>query len=53
MSMGGWIIMCLSVGGVTALFAWCIAKVMTTPGEADRVHGFDIETPDEKAEREG
>lgn len=51
MSFGGWIIMALSVGGVSALFAWCIYKVLTTPGESDRVHGFEIETPDEAADR--
>jgi len=48
MTLGGWIIMLLSVGGVTALFIWCIYKVLSTPGETEHVHGFEIETPDEK-----
>ena len=51
MSLGGWIIMSVSVGGVTLLLAWCIYKVLSTPGEAERVHGFEVETPDEAAER--
>jgi hypothetical protein len=28
MSTGGWIIMILSVGSVTTLFAWCVYKVL-------------------------
>lgn len=52
MTIGGWIIMLLSVGGVTLLFAWCLYKVLSTPGETKKVHGFEIETPDEKELRE-
>jgi len=48
MSAGGWLIMFLSVGGVLLLFGWCVYKVLTTPGETEHVHGFEIETPDEK-----
>lgn len=51
MSPGGWLIMIVSVGSVTGLFAWCIYKVLVTPGESDHIHGFEIETPDETAER--
>jgi hypothetical protein len=51
MNIGGWLIMLLSVGTVSLLFAWCIYKVLSTPGEADRLHGFEIETPDEKEQR--
>lgn len=43
--------MTLSVGSVTALFVWCIIKVLTIPGETERMHGFEFETPDEKEER--
>lgn len=43
--------MLLSVGWVTALFAWCIYKVVTTPHEAETMHGFEFETPDEKSDR--
>lgn len=52
MTSGGWITMIFSVGAVVALFAWCIFKVLTTP-EQPPVHGFEFETPDEKAERSG
>lgn len=52
MTTGGWIILILSVGTVTALFSWCIYKVFTTPGETEHIHGFEFETPDEKTEHE-
>lgn len=48
MTSGGWIIMLASVSGVTGLFGWCIYKVLTTPEESERVHGFERETPDER-----
>ena len=50
MTAGGWITMLLSVGFVTALFAWCIRKVLTPPAQPEKLHGFEFETPDEKAE---
>lgn len=47
MSLGGWIVMLLSVGGMTGLLCWCIYKVITIPGSAERLHSqADIETPD-------
>jgi hypothetical protein len=52
MTTGGWIIMLLSVGAVTVLFLWCIWRVLRTPGETEKLHGFEFETPDEKAARE-
>ncbi len=48
MTIGGWIILTVSVGTVTALFIWCIFKVIRTPGETKHMHGFEFETPDEK-----
>lgn len=48
MTLGGWLVMILSVGSVTALFAWCIWKVVTTPDETEHLHGFDAHTPDEE-----
>lgn len=39
MNSGGWIIMILSVGTVTALFSWCIWKVLSDPGKASHLHG--------------
>jgi len=51
MTLGGWVVMCLSVGGVTALLIWCFYKVFTTPGAAERIHSqADIETPDVREE---
>ncbi len=46
MTSAGWFIMISSVSSVTVLFAWCIWKVLTTPGETDKVHGFEQEPPE-------
>jgi len=47
MTAGGWIVMLLSVGFVTGLLAWCIYKVIATPGAEKHIHSqADIETPD-------
>jgi len=46
MTLGGWIILIVSVGTVTGLFAWCIYKVLTLPGETEKIHGFEVEPPD-------
>ena len=52
MTPGGWIIMLLSVGGVTSLLGWCIYKVVATPGSTEHLHSqADIETPDTVDER--
>lgn len=45
MNTGGWITLILSVGSVSLLFAWCIYKVITTPGESEHIHGLEIEIP--------
>lgn len=46
MTTAGWLIMILSVGTVSALLIWCIIKVLTTPRETERIHGFEQEPPD-------
>lgn len=47
MTAGGIIIMTLSVGVVTVLFAWCLFKVFSAPeNTSSRMHGFEQETPD-------
>ncbi|MEN6365327.1 MAG: hypothetical protein ABFC88_00745 [Thermoguttaceae bacterium] len=39
--------MTIAVSGVVSLLAWCLYKVMTTPGSTERLHSqTDIETPD-------
>ena len=48
MTLGGWIIMLISVLSVTSLFVWCIYKVLTTEENGDSLHGFEIETPDKE-----
>ncbi len=39
MTLGGWIIMTLSVGFVTGLLLWSVARVLRTPGATKHVHG--------------
>jgi multisubunit Na+/H+ antiporter MnhF subunit len=47
MTLGGWITLILSVGFVTSLFAWCIARILTGKQRVDRLHGLDdIDTRD-------
>ena len=47
MTTGGWIIMITSITAVTSLMAWCLYKVLTTPGETDHLRGIDTHTPDQ------
>lgn len=35
MTLGGWISMTLSIGIVTALFAWCVWKLATSQPSAE------------------
>lgn len=51
MTIWGWLIMVVSVTSVTTLFAWCVWQVLSAPGESEKVHGFEVETPDESAGR--
>lgn len=47
MTATGWIVMIVAAGGITALLAWCVHKVVTTPGSSETIHSqADIETPD-------
>ncbi|MEX1016150.1 MAG: hypothetical protein WD534_11920 [Phycisphaeraceae bacterium] len=47
MSLEAWIMMTLSVGGMTAFLAWCVYKVVSTPGSSEHLHSqADIEPPD-------
>jgi hypothetical protein len=54
MTTGGWIVMLVSVGTVCSLLAWCLFKVLTTPGETEHLHGFEQDPPDvENEEKKG
>jgi hypothetical protein len=47
MTLGGWILMIIGVGGTTAGFAWCLWRVLRTPGATERIHSSaDLGTPD-------
>ncbi len=41
MTVGGWLVMLGSVGAVTTLFIWCVHRVLTTPGETEKLHGTE------------
>lgn len=47
MTLWGWIIMLLSVGGTTSQLLWCVVRVLSKPGETEKIHGqIDIRTSD-------
>ncbi|GAB6165497.1 hypothetical protein JCM19992_14970 [Thermostilla marina] len=47
MTAAGWIVMITAVSAVTGLLAFCIAKVLKTPGSEEHLHSpVDIRTPD-------
>ena len=53
MTLGGWIIMTLSVGFVTGLLLWSVARVLRTPEATKHVHSqVDIEPEDERWRRD-
>jgi hypothetical protein len=48
MSIAGWIIMLAACGGITGLLAWCIFKVVSTPGASEHIHAqTDIDPGDQ------
>ena len=52
MTLSGWIIMLLSVGGTSGFFFWCIHRVLRPPGKTDKLHGvLDTEFEIEEEER--
>jgi len=57
MTWAGLLVMALSVGGTTGFFAWCIWRILRTPGETQKLHGvLDTELKieeEERREREG
>jgi len=47
MTPAGWIVMFLGVGGMTALLAWCVFKILSTPEATRHLHSpADIDTGD-------
>lgn len=49
MNAGGWIIMFVSVLGMSTLFFWCIRKVLTLPDATDHLHSqVDINPKDQE-----
>ena len=38
MSLYGWIVLALSVGGTTGSLIWCFARVIRNLGKTDRLH---------------
>ena len=49
MSAAGWIIMLASVIGMTALFAWCIWRVLSLPDAGEHIHSqSDLDPHDQE-----
>lgn len=47
MTPAGWFIMFTAIGSIIGLLAWCIYRVITTPGSTEHLHTqADIEPPD-------
>jgi len=47
MTAAGWIIMILAVAGITGLLAWCVYRVVSTPGSSEHLHAqSDIDPGD-------
>ena len=58
MTLGGWIVMLLSVGGTTGFFFWCIGRVLGPPDRTGKVRGvldteLEIEEEERQRRREG
>ena len=50
MTSGGWMVMVLSVVGMTSLLAWCVYKVLSTPGSTEHLHSqVAIDTHDRES----
>lgn len=47
MTLGGWVVMLVSIGLVTGLLAWCVVRVLRTPEASKHVHPpSDLEAHD-------
>lgn len=47
MTLGGWLLMIIAVGGITGFLTWCVYRIVATPGATEHVHSqADIELPD-------
>lgn len=54
MTWDGWLTMTISISVVTGLLVWCVYKVMRTPGESEKIHGFERrEARDDDQEPQG
>lgn len=49
MTWSGFFLMAASVGTVTALFSWCIYKVLTTPQEPSEARSVEHREPSQDA----
>jgi hypothetical protein len=47
MTAAGWIVMLLSVSGVTALFVWTLYRVLASGPAVEKLHGIDDVEPDD------
>ena len=49
MTIGGWIILIISVSTVVTLFTWCRYKVLNIPGETEHLCSFEQDKEDNEA----
>ena len=49
MTIGGWVILIISVSAVVTLFTWCIYKVLNIPGETEHLCSFEQDKEDNEA----
>lgn len=47
MTPDGWTFLIVSVGFVSLAFTWCVIRVLRTPDETERLHGLELDTPDQ------
>lgn len=47
MNIGGWVVMIVSVFGMTGLLIWCVARVISQPQAAEKLNTqINIDTRD-------
>jgi hypothetical protein len=56
MTIGGWIVMTVALGGMSGLLAWCVYRVLSKPSATEHVHStlemdMDGENPEGQVDR--
>ncbi len=48
MTIGGWIVMIVSVGGICLLLGWCVIRVVNDPNASKHIHSPADIHPDDQ-----